>query len=53
MTPRPTTLPPVSDMGLCQLIREAARILHNCGGADRGAGYSEAIAQRIGEILGE
>lgn len=49
--PRPSNLPPVRIMGLCQVIREAARILHNCGGADRDAGYSAEIADRLLGVL--
>ena len=40
-------------MGLCQLIREAARILRNCGGAERGAGYSAELADRLIGVLGQ
>lgn len=47
----PSGLPPPPMMGLCQAVREAARILGNCGGADRGAVMSEQIAERLLEIF--
>jgi hypothetical protein len=45
MTPKPDNLPAPADMDLPTLLRECARVLHNAGGADRGAGYSAQLAE--------
>ena len=45
MKQRPDNLPKnPADMTLCQVLQECARILHNAGGAERGAGDSAALA---------
>jgi hypothetical protein len=44
MTPKPDNLPAPADMDLPTLLRECARVLHNSGGEDRGAGYSAKLA---------
>ena len=44
MTPKPDNLPAPEAMNLSTLLREVARLLHNSGGAERGAGYSAELA---------
>jgi hypothetical protein len=45
MTPKPDNLPKdPADMTLSQVLQECARILHNAGGAERGAGDSAELA---------
>jgi len=44
MTPIPNNLPAPADMTLEELLREMARVLHNAGGDERGAGYSAKLA---------
>jgi hypothetical protein len=45
MTPKPDHLPKnPADMTLSQVLQECARILHNSGGAERGAGDSAELA---------
>jgi len=45
MTPKPDNLPKdPADMTLSQVLQECARILHNAGGAERGAEYSAELA---------
>ena len=45
MTPKPDNLPDdPAEMTLAQVLQEAARILHNMGGAEWGAGYSAKLA---------
>ena len=45
MKQRPDNLPKnPADMTLSQVLQECARILHNAGGAERGAGDSAALA---------
>jgi hypothetical protein len=45
MTPKPDNLPKnPADMTLSQVLQECARILHNAGGAERGAGDSADLA---------
>ena len=45
MKQRPDNLPKdPADMTLSQVLQECARILHNAGGAERGAEYSAELA---------